>query len=107
MKIVVQKGQTVREAYLDTRNKIAAGRERQLAEALSEVTRLRELAKKLSDTLLKVAPLGGSECFVRVGEDFYADTEFFSQRIRENQDRLHEAMKRAITAERALDQSRS
>jgi (p)ppGpp synthase/HD superfamily hydrolase len=43
MKIVVQKGQTVREAYLDTRNKIAAAREAQLAEQ-----------KLLADTYMEI-----------------------------------------------------
>lgn len=60
------------------------------------------LAKRLSDALLMVAPLGGSECFTRVGDDYYADPEWFARRIVENQERLHNAMTRAILAERQL-----
>lgn len=68
--------------------------------ACKEIERLQSLAKELSNALLTVAPLGGSECFIKSGEDFYADPEWFKVRIRELHDRAHEGMKRAVLAER-------
>jgi hypothetical protein len=49
------------------------------------------LAKRLSDTLMTVAPLGGSECFIRVGNEYYADPEFFTARILELREAVHKA----------------
>ena len=64
------------------------------------MTYYRALAKRLSDVLLTVAPLGGSECFMRVGDEFFAEPEFFKQRIAELHSSRHEALQRAIRAER-------
>lgn len=45
---------------------------------------------------------GGSELFVRSGDDFRLDVDFVCKRISEMRERHHEAMRRAINAERAL-----
>lgn len=49
------------------------------------------LARKLSDALLTVCPLGGSDLFMRVGEDFYADPSVCSAEIAKLRSDLHEA----------------
>lgn len=70
----------------------------------NELARVRGVARRLSDALLKVRPLGGSELFMRVGEEYYADPTFCGAEI----DRLRaenvELRNRAIRAERALGQ---
>lgn len=47
----------------------------------AERDELAKLAKQLSDALLKIRPLGGSEMFVRRGEDFYADPDYCGKLI--------------------------
>jgi hypothetical protein len=59
------------------------------------------LAKRLSDTLLKLAPLGGSECFIRIGDDYFADPEWFKGRITDHQRILHEARREAALARKS------
>lgn len=49
------------------------------------------VARKLSDALLTVRPLGGSELFMRVGEDFYADPVVCAAEIKKLRDDLHNA----------------
>lgn len=63
-----------------------------------ELDRLRLLARRLSDALLTVRPLGGSEMFIKVGDDFYADPDYCARLIAEQNDRLHEAKKEAVRA---------
>lgn len=48
-------------------------------------------ARAMSDALLKIRPLGGSELFVRVGGEFYADAEFCGRLIDELRSEIHEA----------------
>jgi hypothetical protein len=60
--------------------------------------KLRAHAKAMSDALLKVRPLGGSELFVRVGETFYADPKFCGDAIEKMQTDLHEARKAVVRA---------
>ncbi len=43
---------------------------------------------------------GGSELFTRHGEEFRLDVDFVCQRIREMRERCHDAMFRAVKAER-------
>lgn len=74
-----------------------------LARQLAEV---REALRETSDALLTVAPLGGSECFRQVAGEHYADPFFLGQRIQELHNSRHEAMKRAIRAERQLAEVR-
>lgn len=45
---------------------------------------------------------GGSELFVRHGDGFRLDIDFICKRISEMRERQHDAMHRAIRAERAL-----
>lgn len=45
---------------------------------------------------------GGSELFTRHGEFYRLDVDFVCKRISEMRERQHEAMHRAIRAERAL-----
>lgn len=54
-----------------------------------------EHARKMSDALLKVRPLGGSEMFTRVGGEFYADADFCGAEIDRLRSDLHEARKTA------------
>lgn len=74
--------------------------------AALEMERLQALAKELSDVLLTVKPLGGSECFVKRGEDYYADPKFFRELIKHLHDRNHQSMMAAVRAEKALTQER-
>lgn len=52
-------------------------------------------ARKLSDALLTLRPLGGSECvsrhFIDGQEVYLADTDYFRRIIREKHDDLREA----------------
>lgn len=75
----------------------------------AEVEAKDAIAKRLSDTLLKLRPLGGSELFVRHGEQYLADAAYFAKIIDEDRERLHEARKGealarkgALAAEQAL-----
>ena len=74
-------------------NAAESGADVLIVELADEIARLRAHAKKLSDALLKVRPLGGSELFVRVGEDFYADPEFCGNAIVSLLSDRHEALK--------------
>lgn len=48
------------------------------------------LAKRLSNALLKVRPLGGSELFIRFGEEeFYADPDYCGKAIDKLREDLH------------------
>ncbi|MGW9332762.1 hypothetical protein [Bosea sp. NPDC055594] len=57
------------------------------------------LARKLSDALLTVRPLGGSELFMRVGDEFYADPVVCAAEIAKLRSDLHEA-RSALARER-------
>jgi hypothetical protein len=41
----------------------------------------RDITRRLSDALLKVRPLGGSELFIKVGDKYYADPDFCGSEI--------------------------
>ncbi|MGW9333637.1 hypothetical protein [Bosea sp. NPDC055594] len=60
-------------------------------ELLREKERMGALARRLSDALLTVRPLGGSELFMRAGEDFYADPDVCTAEIAMLRTELHEA----------------
>lgn len=53
------------------------------------------LCKRLSDALIKVRPLGGSELFIRVGSDehetFIADPDYCGAAIEKLRSDLHQA----------------
>lgn len=59
----------------------------------NEIEKLRSVAKRLSDALLTLRPLGGSEMFVRFGEDFYVDPDYCKTIISELRAEVHEARK--------------
>jgi hypothetical protein len=42
-----------------------------------------EFAKRLSDALLKVRPLGGSELFVKRNNQYYADPDYCGRLVEE------------------------
>ena len=46
---------------------------------------------------------GGSELFIRHGDEFRLDVDFVCKRIAEMRERHHEAMHRAVRAERKAD----
>ena len=52
---------------------------KQFEDKCAEVAALRNFTKELSDALLKVRPLGGSELFVRRAGEFYADPIYCGQ----------------------------
>lgn len=79
------------------------------ADALSSA---RVLARRLSDALLEVRPLGGSELFQRVGDEYYADPKACGAAIGQLRSDLHnaktaeiKAKRRATTAERERDEA--
>ncbi len=50
---------------------------------------LRTHLKKCSDALLKVRPLGGSELFVRLGDEYFADPDYCGKLIDELRAKVH------------------
>ncbi len=77
----------------------------------AENARLHTLAKRLSNALLTVRPLGGSELFIRSGEgaseDYYADPVYLTQCIKQDHEALHEARKALVELQRKLLHKRS
>ncbi len=69
---------------------------------MSKPSDYKTLVRKLSDALLTVRPLGGSELFMRVGDEFYADPVVCTAEIKKLRDDLHKAR-----AENALLRSRN
>lgn len=65
--------------------------------------RLREHAKRMSDALIKVRPLGGSELFVRIGDEYFADPDFCGREIERLKSDLHDARIAIVNLERHLD----
>jgi hypothetical protein len=59
-------------------------------------------ARRMSDALIKVRPLGGSELFCRVGDDFYADPQFCGAEIDRLRKELHEAKAEIIRLRKAV-----
>lgn len=62
--------------------------------------RLRKHARAMSNALLKLRPLGGSECFVQVGDEYYADPKFFEEIIPKLLEDLHVAKSRLALVDR-------
>lgn len=71
------------------------------------IAELERTAKSLSDALLTVRPLGGSELFAKVGDTFYADPKYCAAVIEESHKSLHEARCAKIRAERERDTLRA
>lgn len=59
-------------------------------------------AKLLSNALLKIRPLGGSELFVKRNGDYYADPEYCGRLIEEMRDALHQARIDKVRLEKSL-----
>lgn len=77
-------------------------------ELLDEIEKLKAkvaardlLLRKMSDALLEVRPLGGSEMFKRFGEGFYADPAICTSEIRRLRSELHEAKASLVKERRA------
>lgn len=51
------------------------------------------LAKRLSNALLEIRPLGGSEMFIGFGDDYFADPEYCKKLIVKMRTDLFEARK--------------
>lgn len=62
---------------------------------------LRELARELSDALLTVRPLGGSEMFRMQCGEYYADPTACKATIAQLRNDLHESRKEAVRAKKA------
>lgn len=60
-------------------------------------------AKRLSNSLLKVRPLGGSELFVERNGDYYADPEYCGRMIEEMRAELYEARTKKVRSEKSSD----
>jgi hypothetical protein len=62
-----------------------------------ENKRLRETAKELSDTLLSMRPLAGSEAFRKFDDEtFFADPVYFASCIRIDRESLRNARRRSV-----------
>lgn len=65
----------------------------------ARVKELEAFTKELSDALLTIRPLGGSECFVKRCDAYYADPDYFKGFIKCEADSRRESMK-DLTRER-------
>jgi hypothetical protein len=74
----------------------------EIAKKNAEIDRLRTLAKDLSDALLKIRPLGGSEMFIRRCEAYYADPDYCGRLIDEMRASLDGEIRTRIRLERSL-----
>ena len=70
---------------------------------LERLERLEKHAREMSDALIRVRPLGGSELFVRIGDEFYADPKYCGEAITQTKAELHEARKTTAIAERRAE----
>jgi hypothetical protein len=58
--------------------------------------------KELSNALISVRPLGGSELFVKRFGDYFADPAYCKAAIQENHERYHETMKENVRLRREI-----
>lgn len=63
--------------------------------------------KELSDALLSIRPLGGSELFVKRFGKHYADPAYCEAAIEERTKQYHEAMKTAVRNDKRANQAES
>lgn len=96
-------GETIKNPSLAERARAAEARVTALE---AEMARKDALLRRMSDALLEVRPLGGSELFMRVGEEFYADPCACTAEIRRLRSDLHEA-RSALVKERRSRQALS
>ena len=62
--------------------------------------KMEALAKQLSDALLTVRPLGGSELFIKRNGKYYADPEYLKAAIKVDSESRHKAMCERVLADR-------
>jgi len=77
--------------------------EQDAADLRAENKRLKAWMKRATAALIKVRPLGGSELFMRVGEENYADPEWCGRAIEEMRDRLHKERVENIRLQRQVE----
>jgi hypothetical protein len=65
-----------------------------------------EFMKELSDALLKVRPLGGSELFVKRFGAYYADPKYCGAAIEDLHNKLYESRVEAIRWKKAYEEAR-
>lgn len=70
---------------------------------MSIAPEVRNFIKELSDALLKVRPLGGSEMFVHRFGNYYADPNYCGAMIENLTKRLHESRMSEVRTERNRD----
>lgn len=68
---------------------------------MNRAQKIADHARAMSNALLKIRPLGGSEMFVRVDSEFYADAVFCGQLIEQLRRDLHEARVEIATLRKA------
>lgn len=59
-------------------------------------------ARAMSDALLKVRPLGGSELFTRIGDEYFADAAFCGAEIDRLRTELHNERSARLRGEKTL-----
>src|SRR5687768_11632021 len=65
-------------------------------EAATALEAQRDFMKELSDALISVRPLGGSELFVKRFDEYFADPAYCKAAIEERSNDCHEAQKGLI-----------
>lgn len=78
-----------------------------ISELQAERDDLRSRIKRLSDALLTVRPLGGSELFVRWGDAFHADPDYCKGLIEHLHLTKHEALKAQVREQKRADAAES
>lgn len=63
------------------------------------------LSHRLSRALLGVRPLGGSELFIKVGEEYFADPDFCGRAITALREALHSARQENVRLKRTSGES--
>ena len=78
-----------------------------LTEARAEIERRDAFIKELSDALLSVRPLGGSELFVQRCGNYYADPVYCKAAIEKQAEDYHNAMKANVRNSKRADAAES
>lgn len=71
---------------------------------MTERDQMLAFMKEISNALISVRPLGGSELFVKRFDDYFADPAYCKAAIQTNHERYHEAMKETVRLRRALEE---
>ncbi|MCS3690886.1 hypothetical protein [Bradyrhizobium elkanii] len=87
------------ECVLDDLDELIAGHH-SISERTDEGVDYKALAIELSDALLTVRPLGGSELLIKRGDRYYADPAYLKLTIERDRDRQHEWIKEAVRAKK-------